>query len=288
MNDTGNTAQTADLRLDRPLVFFDIESTGTSPRNDRIIELAAIRLSPDGTEESRTWRVNPGMPIPPESTEVHGITDADVENLPGFAMVAGEVSAFFKDADVAGYNSERFDIPMLEEEFLRCGMAFDMDGRRSVDVQKIFFKREPRDLSAALRFYCGREHKGAHGAAADARATLDVFRGQLRRYWIRGELCVNFGRRKGTSLKELARTDRNYLKWIVAGDFPAEARLVCKRLLDGEPLPPPPPGASQPAQPAKKNAEGQPPRPRSFKPRQTVAAEFNTSLADAFGTVFGK
>ena len=317
MNDTGNTAQTADLRLDRPLVFFDIESTGTSPRNDRIIELAAIRLSPDGTEESRTWRVNPGMPIPPESTEVHGITDADVENLPGFAMVAGEVSAFFKDADVAGYNSERFDIPMLEEEFLRCGMAFDMDGRRSVDVQKIFFKREPRDLSAALRFYCGREHKGAHGAAADARATLDVFRGQLRRYadlprtvaeleeatvprdplnvdrlgtlrWIRGELCVNFGRRKGTSLKELARTDRNYLKWIVAGDFPAEARLVCKRLLDGEPLPPPPPGAAQPAQPAKKNAEGQPPRPRSFKPRQTVAAEFNTSLADAFGTVFGK
>lgn len=309
------------LALDRPLVFFDIESTGVSPRADRIIELAAIRLDPDGSETSKTWLLNPGVPIPPDTVEIHHITDEIVAGCPSFADVAGEIMRFFDGADLAGYNSDRFDIPMLEEEFMRCGMSFGAQSRRSVDVQKIFFKREPRDLSAAVRFYCGRSHDGAHGAEADARATLDVFRGQLEKYpdlprtvaalddalsprdplnidrlgtlrWIRGELCVNFGRRKSEPLRDIARRDRNYLKWIVNGDFPVEVRSVCKRLLEDGILPDPPPEALaeaaassvRPAQTpdqaggSRRHSEGRAQRP----------APFNTSLADAFGGVFGK
>ena len=305
-----------EFKLDRPLVFFDIESTGVSPRNDRIIELSGIRIAVDGTEESRTWLLNPQMPIPPDSVSIHGITDEKVANCPAFSDVIDEVDAFFAGADVAGYNSERFDIPILEEEYLRCGRAFNMEDRRSIDVQKIFFKREPRDLSAAVRFYCGRSHEGAHGAASDARATLDVFKGQLERYsdlprtpaeleealtprdplnidrlgtlrWMRGELCVNFGRKKSTPLKELARQDRNYLKWIVNGDFPVEARLVCKRLLDSGVLPDPPPEALAQAR-AQQHGSRQPAeRPARFVPRNAAASKFNSSLSDALGAAFG-
>jgi DNA polymerase-3 subunit epsilon len=160
------------LQLDRPLVVFDIESTGVNARQDRIIELAAIRIETDGTETEKCWLLNPGVPIPPETTIIHGISDEMVKDCPTFADKAEEIAAFFKDCDLSGFNSDRFDIPCLEEEFARVGMNLGASDRRHVDVQRIYHKREPRDLTAAVKFYCGRDHVGAHGAEADARATL--------------------------------------------------------------------------------------------------------------------
>ena len=170
------------IKLDRPLAIFDIESTGTSPRADRIIELAVIRIDPDGSETSRNWLVNPTIPIPVETTAVHGITDDIVKDCPTFAQIAHEVDAFIKGCDLGGYNVIRFDIPMLGEEFLRAGLDLKVDDRRVLDAQRIYHQREPRDLAAALSFFCGREHTDAHGAEADAQATLDVIKGQFRRY----------------------------------------------------------------------------------------------------------
>ena len=153
------------LRLDRPLVVFDIESTGTTPRKDRIIELAAVKLMPDGTEISKCWLMNPGVKIPPETTKIHGITDEIVKDCPTFADKADEIFAFFEGCDLSGFNADRFDIPCLEEEFARVGKNFAPSSRRHVDVQRIYHRMEPRDLSAAVRFYLGRDHTGALEAA---------------------------------------------------------------------------------------------------------------------------
>ena len=139
------------LKLDRPLVVFDIESTGISPRKDRIIELAAIKVSPDGTEEEKCWLLNPTVPIPPETTAIHGIADEDVKDCPTFEDLKDEIFAFFRDCDLSGFNADRFDIPCLEEEFARVGMNFGASARRHVDVQRIYHRKEPRDLSAAVR-----------------------------------------------------------------------------------------------------------------------------------------
>lgn len=257
------------LKLTRPLVVFDIESTGVSPRKDRIIELAAIKLMPNGEEISKCWLMNPSVPIPPETTAIHGISDEIVKDCPTFADKADEIFEFFKDCDLSGFNADRFDIPCLEEEFARVGKAFAPSARKHVDVQRIYHKKEPRDLSAAVKFYLGRNHEGAHGAEADTRATLEVLKAQMLKYsdlpstvdemdeylvphdplnadragtlrWKNGELTINFGKKKGESLKKLLLNEPNYLKWIMKGDFDTEVRMIIKDLLDNGRLPPPP------------------------------------------------
>ena len=257
------------LQLDRPLVVFDIESTGVNARQDRIVELAAIRIEPDGTETEKCWLLNPGVPIPPETTAIHGISDEMVKDCPTFADKAEDIAAFFKDCDLSGFNSDRFDVPCLEEEFARVGMNFGACDRRHVDVQRIFHKREPRDLTAAVRFYCGRDHVGAHGAGADARATLDVLKAQLEKYgdlpkttaemdeylvprdplnadrtglirWQNGQWCINFGKKKGASLKELSLLEHNILRRFVTGNFETDARMIVQDLLEHGVFPPAP------------------------------------------------
>ena len=257
------------LRLDRPLVVFDIESTGTTPRRDRIIELAAVKLMPDGTEISKCWLMNPGVKIPPETTKIHGITDEIVKDCPTFADKADEIFAFFEGCDLSGFNADRFDIPCLEEEFARVGKNFAPSSRRHVDVQRIYHRMEPRDLSAAVRFYLGRDHTGAHGAEADARATLEVLKAQMEKYpelpqtvgemdeylvphdplnadrygmlrWKDGELTINFGKKKGESLRKLMLNEPNYLRWIVKGDFDTEVKAIVRDLMDNGRLPPRP------------------------------------------------
>ena len=259
------------LKLDRPLVVFDIESTGTSPRRDRIIELAAVKLMPDGSEESKCWLMNPTIPIPPETTAIHGISDDLVKDCPTFAEKAAEILEFFRGCDLSGFNADRFDIPCLEEEFARAGLNFAASSRRHVDVQRIYHKMEPRDLTAAVKFYCGRAHDGAHGAEADTRATVEVLKAQMERYpslpksvaemdeylvphdprnadrygmlrWNGGELCVNFGKKKGEPLSKLLVNEPNYLRWIVKGDFDTEVRMIVRDLLENGRLPPPPAG----------------------------------------------
>ncbi len=256
------------IKLDRSLVVFDVEATGISPRADRIIELAALRIDPDGSRSEKCWLFNPGMPIPVESIAVHGITDADVAHSPSFVDSALEVFLFFgADSDLCGFNAGRFDIPILAEEFTRAGIAFQPEGRRLLDAQRIFHTREPRDLSAALRFYCGREHTDAHGALADVKATLDVVLGEFERYpdlprdmaaidtlfnpvdpfnvdragrfrWLDGEVVVNFGKKKGEKLIDLAKIEPGFLKWIVKNDFPPDTRQLCENALKGI-FPPP-------------------------------------------------
>lgn len=260
------------LKLDRPLVVFDIESTGTSPRKDRIIELAAVKLHPDGREETKCWLLNPTIPIPPETTAIHGITDEIVKDCPTFLERADEIFAFFDGCDLSGFNADRFDIPCLEEEFFRVGRNFAPSSRRHVDVQRIYHRMEPRDLSAAVRFYLGRDHAGAHGAEADARATLEVLKAQMEKYpslpqtvaemdeylvphdplnadrygmlrWKGGDLVVNFGKKKGESLKKLMLDEPNFLKWILKGDFETEVKSIVRDLLENGRLPPAPANA---------------------------------------------
>lgn len=176
-------APNMDLNLTRDLIFFDIEATGLHVIRDRIIQLAMIKYSAKGKEpEERTYLINPGIPISEEAMNVHGITPKDVARKPLFNQVAQEIYDFIGDSDLAGYNSNRFDIPMLMEEFDRAGLEFNVDKRRLVDVQRIFYKMEPRTLSAALRFYCQQEMENAHDAMADVRATVAVFEGQLQMY----------------------------------------------------------------------------------------------------------
>ncbi len=257
------------LKLTRPLIVFDIESTGVSPRKDRIIELAAIKVMPDGTEISKCWLLNPTVKIPPETSAIHGITDDIVKDCPTFADKADEIFAFFEGGDLSGFNADRFDIPCLEEEFARVGKNLAPSTRRHVDVQRIYHRKEPRDLTAAVRFYLGRDHAGAHGAEADTRATLEVLKAQMVRYpdlpqsveemdeylvphdplnadrmgtlrWRDGELTVNFGKKKGESLRKLLVNEPNFLRWMLKGDFDTEVRMIVKDLLDNGRLPPAP------------------------------------------------
>lgn len=265
---------TLELKLDRPLVVFDIESTGVNPRNDRIIELAAVKLHPDGAEETKTWLLNPTVPIPPETTAIHGISDDIVKGCPTFRDKADEIFDFFKGCDLSGFNADRFDIPCIEEEFARVGRNFAASQRRHVDVQRIYHRMEPRDLSAAVRFYLGRDHAGAHGAEADAKATVEVLKAQMVKYpelprtsaemdeylvphdplnadrqgmirWIDGAWCINFGKKKGMKLSVLLATERNYLRWIVNGAFDTEVRQIVSEFVERGVLPPPPDGAKK-------------------------------------------
>ena len=258
------------IPLKRPLIIFDIEATGTSPRVDRIIELAAIRINEDGSEERGYWLLNPAMPIPIESTAIHGITDADVKDCPTFKDKALEIMVFFTNADLGGFDSNRLDIPILMEEFLRVGITFDFDSCRVLDAQKIFHAREPRNLAAAVSFYCGHPYEDMHGADSDAQATLEVLKGQLAKYpdlphdldkldrmfnpidpfnadrsgrlrWVDNELTINFGKKKGQKVKDLVQSDPGFLKWIIKNDFPLDTRNICQDALKGKyPSPPRP------------------------------------------------
>ena len=256
------------LALDRPLVFFDTETTGTDPREDRIVEFAAVKLYPDEKRENLRILVNPNVPIPRESSRIHGITDADVEGAPSFGECASEILAFIDGCDLAGYNITRFDVPLLAAELERIDSKLSLDGVRVVDPQVIFFSKEPRDLSAAVRFYCGRELEGAHGAMADTVASLDVLLAQVDRYgdlpadiaglaaasstatdsrfvdagrrfiWRHGEPYFNFGTQRSRSLREVSDSKnvrgRGYLKWIVKSDFSEEVKDIVRDALNGK------------------------------------------------------
>lgn len=170
------------LNLKRPLAFFDLEATGINIGADRIVEISVIKLNPDGSEDVKTWRVNPGMPIPLESSLIHGIYDEHVKNEPTFKQLAPAIAEFFHVSDLAGFNSNKFDIPMLMEEFLRAGVPFDLEQRHFVDVQNIFHQMEQRTLKAAYQFYCSKDIINAHSAEADTRATMEVLLAQIARY----------------------------------------------------------------------------------------------------------
>jgi DNA polymerase-3 subunit epsilon len=248
------------LALDRPLIVFDTETTGTNPRADRIIEIACLKVYPDGRREQFLRRVNPGIPIPQASTAIHGIKDADVAAAPRFREMAAELAAFLSGSDLAGYNIAGFDLPVLRAEFLRAGVPFDVSERRLVDSQRIFFAREPRHLAAAARFYCQSEHAGAHGALADAEMTLRVLEGQLERYaelprsvgqlhelfcagidqdmdpegrirLVNGEPTINFGKNRGRMLRDLGREEPGFLRWILKGDFSEPVKTIARKYL---------------------------------------------------------
>lgn len=252
------------LNLDRPIVFFDIEATGISPRADRILELCMIRFCPLRGKDNFTQRYNPdGMPIPSESTEIHGIRDEDVKDCPTFSDEAQKVLDFIEGCDLAGYNIMRFDIPMLAEECKRANVPFTVTTRRILDVQRIFHQKEPRDLAAALRFYCGDDHIGAHGAEADVEATIRVFEGQLDKYedlprsiekldqfcnpqnpswvdaagrlkWQNGEVVINFGKNRGKPLRDLVTNDRGFINWLLKSDFPPDTREIVQNAMQGK------------------------------------------------------
>lgn len=246
------------LILSRPIVFFDLETTGLNITEDRIVELSFIKVMPDGEEISKTYRFNPGRPIPPESTAVHHISDADVADKPLFKDFAKTLAQMFIGCDFGGFNSNRFDIPMLDEEFHRAGVDFDFSKARFVDVQTIFHKMEPRNLGAAYRFYCGKEIENAHSADADTRATYEVLKAQIERYPNLGEdieslsrmssreravdlaarmvfdendrEIINFGKYKGKSAEDVLRKDPGYYGWILQGDFSGNTKRAFTRI----------------------------------------------------------
>jgi DNA polymerase-3 subunit epsilon len=250
------------LQLIRPLAVFDLETTGINITADRIVEIAIIKLMPDGSEMSYHRRVNPTIPIPVEISEIHGIYDADVANEPTFAEIAQEVVDFIADADLGGYNSNKFDIPVLAEELMRTDIEFDISVKHFVDVQNIFHKMEQRTLSAAYQFYCGKTLENAHSALFDTKATLEVFIAQLDRYPdlkkdipsladfskqgnfdildfagrlaknAKGEAVYNFGKHKGKTIKEVNRIDPGYYGWMLDADFPLYTKQVLRKEME--------------------------------------------------------
>ena len=242
------------LNLTRPLCFFDLETTGVNVTKDRIVEIAILKLHPDGNKEDKTWRVNPECPIPPQASAVHGIYDADVADEPNFKSLSKKIHNFIKDADLAGYNSDRFDIPLLAEEMLRAEIDFDFKNFKTVDVQTIFHKMEQRTLTAALKFYCNEELVDAHSAMADTKATHDVLMAQLERYkdlegnvnflsefttrkksadfagFIvfnkEGQECFSFGKHKGKTVESILEDEPGYFGWLINADFPMYTKKV--------------------------------------------------------------
>ncbi|MGP1421563.1 MAG: exonuclease domain-containing protein [Tannerella sp.] len=240
------------LNLANPLVFFDLETTGVNICKDRIVEISYLKISPNGKEEGKTRRINPEMPIPPEATAIHGITDEDVKDCPTFKEIAKSLASQIEGCDLAGFNSNRFDIPLLAEEFLRANVNIDLSKRKFVDVQTIFHKMEQRTLQAAYKFYCDKELADAHSAEADTKATYEVLKAQLDRYPDlkndvkflseyssftnnvdfagrmiyndKGEEVINFGKYKGRLVTEVLQTDPGYYAWIIGGDFPLNTK----------------------------------------------------------------
>lgn len=242
------------LNLKRPICFFDLETTGINITNDRIVEISILKVLPDQTEISKTWLVNPGIPIPKEASAVHGITDEDVANQPMFKEVAKVIYAMIKDSDLAGFNSNRFDIPLLAEEMLRADVDFDIKNRLAIDVQAIFHKMEQRTLSAAYKFYCDKELRNAHSAEADTKATYEVLKAQIERYEAlendagflaefsarkkfadfagfiifnaKGEECFGFGKHKNKRVTDVLRDEPGYFGWLMNADFPLYTKKI--------------------------------------------------------------
>lgn len=243
-----------ELNLTKPIAFFDIESTGINVAQDRIVELSIIKIHPNGEEETKTMRVNPTIPIPAQSTAIHGISDEDVKDEPTFVQLGKSIAQFIEGCDLGGYNSNKFDVPMLAEEFLRADIDFDMKKCRFIDVQVIFHKMEQRTLTAAYKFYCEKELDGAHSAEVDTRATIDVFKAQIQRYDQlendieslskfsshnknvdfagriiyneEGAEMFNFGKHKGRTVEEVLKREPAYFNWILNGDFPLYTKKV--------------------------------------------------------------
>lgn len=243
-----------ELKLHRPICFFDLETTGTDVARDRIVEISILKVFPNGNKESKTWLVNPGVPIPFLVSQIHGITDDKVANEPTFDQLAPHVYNMIKDSDLAGFNSDRFDIPLLAEELLRAGVDFDMKNRVSVDVQTIFHKMEERTLSAAYRFYCSKTLENAHSAEADTEATYEILKAQLDRYdnlendmkllsefttrkksvdfagFIaldeKGREIFTFGKHKGVLVEKILEDEPGYFGWIQNADFPLYTKKV--------------------------------------------------------------
>jgi DNA polymerase-3 subunit epsilon len=243
-----------ELKLNRPICFFDLETTGIEVAKDRIVEISILKVFPNGNKESKTWLVNPEMVIPPNVIAVHGITNEKIANEPTFRELASQIYTMIKDSDLAGFNSDRFDIPLLAEELLRAGVDFDMKSRVSVDVQTIFHKMEERTLSAALKFYCGKSLENAHSAAADTMATYEILMAQLERYpelendmkslaefttrkktadfagFIGydkdGDEIFSFGKHKGVKVDKVLEEEPGYFGWLQNADFPLYTKKV--------------------------------------------------------------
>jgi len=242
------------LNLSKPLALIDLETTGVSVGSDRIVEFSVLKINVDGKKEIYTQRVNPEMPIPIKSSEIHGIYDADVANEPTFKQIAHKLNEFIKNCDFAGYNSNKFDIPLLAEEFLRVDVDFDLKNRRLVDVQNIFHIMEPRTLAAAYKFYCGKEIENAHSAEADIAATYEVLEAQIAKYTqlennidfladfsmktknvdLAGRIIYNekkeevfsFGKYKDQSVEAVFKKEPSYYDWMMKGDFPLYTKKV--------------------------------------------------------------
>ena len=246
------------LSLTRPLAFIDLETTGINMSSDRIVEIAIVKILPDGTKQVKRKLINPEMVIPQSSIDVHGITNEMVKDAPTFKQAGNEIKQFLENCDLAGYNSNKFDIPLLVEEFLRAGQDFNVDGRKLVDVQKVFHMMEPRTLSAAYKFYCSKELENAHSAEGDATATGEVLDAQVARYpqigntvdsilkavgddeivdFARrmivqeGKIVFNFGKHKGKVVEDVLRMERSYYDWMMQGDFPQHTKQKLTEIL---------------------------------------------------------
>ena len=248
-----------DLNLKNPLIFFDLETTGINITKDRIVEISLLKVHPNGKEEVKSRRINPEMPIPPQASAIHGITDDDVKDCPTFKQISKSLADWMEGCDIAGFNSSRFDVPLLAEEFLRAGVDFDMSKRKFVDVQIIFHKKEQRTLEAAYKFYCDKELINAHSAEADTLATYEVLKSQLERYpdlqndmtylsqefssfnnnvdfagrMIYDEQGVeifNFGKHKGKSVAEILEKEPGYYSWMMDGDFPLNTKQALTKI----------------------------------------------------------
>ncbi|MBS1743257.1 MAG: 3'-5' exonuclease [Bacteroidetes bacterium] len=248
------------LQLTRPIAFIDLETTGVSLSSDRIVEIAIIKILPDQSRQVKRKLINPQIPIPQSSTDIHGISDEMVKDAPTFKQAANEIKQYLENCDLGGYNSNRFDIPMLMEEFLRAGMDVDLSNRRMIDVQHIFYTMEPRTLSAAYKFYCQKELVNAHSAEADISATIDVFLSQVERYQHlgnsvdsilsvigeekivdyarrfsfddKGVEIFNFGKFKGRSVSEVLKAEPQYYDWMMKGDFPLHTKQKLTEILN--------------------------------------------------------
>lgn len=244
------------LQTDRSIAFFDLETTGINIASDRIVEISILKVSPTGERSSYTQRVNPGMPIPDGASEIHGIYDLDVQSEPKFEEIADTVFKMIFDCDLAGFNSDRFDIPLLAEEFMRAGIEFSIEGRKTIDVQTIFHKMEPRNLSAAYKYYCDGNLENAHSAEADTIATFEILEAQIERYDIGADLnslaeltdrghnkvdfagrvvrndqnveVFNFGKHKGRAVEDVFNQEPGYYSWMMKSDFPLYTKKVLK------------------------------------------------------------
>jgi DNA polymerase-3 subunit epsilon len=248
-----------ELNLTRPICFFDLETTGINITSDRVVEICVLKVFPNGNKESKTWLVNPTIPIPKQSSDIHHITDEKVANEPTFKELAPTIHNMIKDSDLAGYNSNRFDIPLIAEEFLRADIDFDLVGKRKIDVQVIFHKKEPRTLGAAYKFYCDQSLENAHSAEADTTATYEILKAQLDHYedlendmdiletfttqgnksadfagFIKynknKEEIFGFGKHKGKLVTEVMESEPGYYGWLINADFPLYTKKILTRI----------------------------------------------------------